>query len=162
MLFLEKQYRQQYRQENEIFNMLAAKIKKSKNLVRNTPSYHGDQENYTLDDIKIHFDLGANVLKVKENVSNSDSSLYYLHCGYVSGSTDKDRFLRARYDMFMGLLNMARQTYEKKLEKAQQFNKATEILRKLFHDNSQRGYISSLTKSNLERNARFIKQLKSL
>lgn len=164
VVLLEKHRRQLCRQENEIFNILAAKIKKSKKMIIPFGS-GGDKEIYILDDITIHFDLRNNALKVKKNNSNSDSNILDIHCAYISGFTDENRLRRARYDMFMGLLKIARQTYEKTLEKEQQFSMATEILRKLFPNTLGRSYVSpgsSVTESRLAEAAKAIKQLRSL
>jgi hypothetical protein len=147
-----------YRQERKIFNMLATKIKKSKKVVRTLKGVHDVVEDYALDDILIHFDREANVLKVTENTSkpNPDHN-YYLSCRYASGSENEDELQRARHDMFMWLLNIARQTYEKKLDKPKLFAKASKVLSMLFPDD----YVNSVKKQNVERNAQAADWLKN-
>lgn len=158
LLFLEKQYRQ----ENRIFNMLAEKIKKSKKIVRTAEGIHRTREEYTLDNIKIYFDIPSCTLRVEENVSNP-SHRYYLACQYQSGDTVQDKLQRARNEMFIGLLNIARQTYEKKLEQGKKFENAIKLLRrKIAPTYNEKHYRCALDVDNWEKNALAEGWIKSL
>ena len=110
-------FNKQYRQESNLISDLVKKIKKSSSLIR---EYKGNSEIYTLDTIVIEFEMIHNVITVTDRNKNV---IVALKCAWAP-----DELQEARYYMFSNLLNQARETCDKRLEKAKTISQATQKL----------------------------------
>ncbi len=112
-------FNKQYRQESALISDLAKKIKKSKSIIR---VCHENTEIYELDNIEVCFDILKSVLSV---IIKSGSKLVSLDCSY-----DDDELQLARYHMFSNLLQRARDTYYRSIDKAKALEQATKEAKK--------------------------------
>jgi Ser/Thr protein kinase RdoA (MazF antagonist) len=118
-------FNKQYRQENALISDLAKKIKKSETLKR---EIRNNDEIYKLDTIKITFSILDRTIVVSENKPHGQN-IVSMDCKFVNGYSEADELQRARFSMFSRLIEMARQTYNKKLEKTKEFEKGKERVR---------------------------------
>ncbi len=114
-------FNKQYRQEKGLIDDLKAAIKKSKKMEKDLK---GNTEIYKLDTIKIHFDVLTCCLKVMKNEPHAEV-IADLDCKFVNTYSDNAELQRKRFEMFSGLLETARQTYNNKIEKAAKLENAT-------------------------------------
>ena len=112
-------FNKQYRQESALISDLAKKIKKSKSIIR---VCHENTEIYELDNIEVCFDILKSVLSV---IIKSGSKLVSLDCSYAD-----DELQLARYHMFSNLLQRARDTYYRSIDKAKALEQATKEAKK--------------------------------
>ena len=103
-------FNKQYREESKLISELVKKIKKSQSLTKE------DRENseiYILDTIRIEFEVSKTRLTVKDK---SDNVIVEMDCMWA-----QDALQEARFYMFSHLLEIARNTHDKRLNKAKQF-----------------------------------------
>lgn len=103
-------FNKQYREESKLISELVKKIKKSQSL---TKEYMENSEIYILDTICIEFEVSKNRLTVKDK---SDNVIVEMDCMW-----GQDALQEARFYMFAQLLEIARNTHDKRLNKAEQF-----------------------------------------
>lgn len=103
-------FNKQYREESKLISELVKKIKKSQSL---TKEYRENSETYILDTICIEFEVSKTRLTVKDK---SDNVIVEMDCMWA-----QDALQEARTNMFSQLLEIARNTHDKRLNKAKQF-----------------------------------------
>ncbi len=103
-------FNKQYREESKLISELVKKIKKSKSL---TKECRGNSEIYILDTICIEFEIIKSRITVKDKL---DNIIVKMDCSWA-----QDALQEARFYMFSHLLNIARGTHDKRLDKAKQF-----------------------------------------
>lgn len=103
-------FNKQYREESKLISELVKKIKKSQSL---TKEYRGNSETYILDTICIEFEVSKNILTVKDK---SDNVIVEMDCMWA-----QDALQEARFYLFAQLLEITRNTHDKRLNKAEQF-----------------------------------------
>lgn len=103
-------FNKQYREESKLISELVKKIKKSQSL---TKEYMENSEIYILDTIRIEFEVSKDRLTVKDK---SDNVIVEMDCMRA-----QDDLQEARFHMFAQLLVIARDTHDKRLNKAKQF-----------------------------------------
>lgn len=104
-------FNKQYREESKLISELVKKIKKSQSL---TKEYRKNSETYILDTICIEFELTSKTrLTVKDK---SDNVIVEMDCTWA-----QDALQEARSNLFSQLLEIVRNTHDKRLNKSEQF-----------------------------------------
>ena len=105
-------FNKQYRQEFALISDLA---KKSKSVIRVS---NGNTELYKLDNININFESITRVLTVTDK---NDNVIFDTGCQHTG-----NKLQQARYHMFSNLLQRARDTYDRGVDKAKAEKAAAE------------------------------------
>ena len=140
----------QYRQEEELITPISKKIKKSKTMERKYGKKGTEEANteiYVLDDIEVYFNLGTkggdNAITIKDKEGNE---IYKMDCHYDY----YDRMQTARNRWFSGLLDKARNSYDKRTTKAQKFEEATQEANRIKKENEAKQTVETNRNTAIE------------